>query len=107
MVTETVSNAERRGRLSRDRVLRAALSHADAGGLEALSMRRLTTLHDFMVLCGADFVANTVGQAAVGPAGAEPTPDWRYVLVAVRNNGTGRQQHHTPNANLPSEVSGP
>jgi len=41
VVTETVSNAERRGRLSRDRVLRAALAHADAGGLEALSMRKL------------------------------------------------------------------
>ena len=41
MVTEAVSNAERRGRLSRHRVLRAALSHADPGGLEALSMRKL------------------------------------------------------------------
>jgi AcrR family transcriptional regulator len=41
VVTGTVSNAERRGRLSRDRVLRVALSHADAGGLEALSMRKL------------------------------------------------------------------
>jgi AcrR family transcriptional regulator len=41
MATEAASNAEPRGRLSRDRVLRAGLSHADAGGLAALSMRRL------------------------------------------------------------------
>ena len=41
MASETASDAEPRGRLSRDRVLRAGLSHADAGGLAALSMRKL------------------------------------------------------------------
>jgi AcrR family transcriptional regulator len=33
--------AEPRGRLSRERVLRAAIANADAGGLEALTMRNL------------------------------------------------------------------
>ena len=41
MATEAVSHETRRRRLSRERVLRAALAHADAGGLEALSMRKL------------------------------------------------------------------
>jgi len=41
MAINTVSNAEPRNRLSRDRILRAALGHADAGGLEALTMRKL------------------------------------------------------------------
>jgi AcrR family transcriptional regulator len=36
-----MSRAEPRNRLSRERVLQAALAHADAGGLEALTMRRL------------------------------------------------------------------
>ena len=34
-------NGSGRGRLSRDRVLRAAVALADAGGLESLTMRRL------------------------------------------------------------------
>ena len=33
--------AERRGRLNRDRVLRAAVALADAGGIESLTMRKL------------------------------------------------------------------
>jgi AcrR family transcriptional regulator len=41
MATRTISRAEPRTRLSRERVLRAAIDHADAGGLEALSMRTL------------------------------------------------------------------
>ena len=41
MATRTISRAEPRNRLSRERVLQAALAHADAGGLEALTMRRL------------------------------------------------------------------
>lgn len=34
-------SAERRGRLSRDRVLRTAVALADAGGIESLTMRKL------------------------------------------------------------------
>jgi AcrR family transcriptional regulator len=41
MATRTISRTEPRSRLSRERVLEAALAHADAGGLEALTMRRL------------------------------------------------------------------
>jgi len=33
-----------RRRLSRERVLRAAIAHADAGGLEALTMRQLAEM---------------------------------------------------------------
>jgi len=41
VAVRAMSVAEPRARLSRDRVVRAAIVHADAGGLEALSMRRL------------------------------------------------------------------
>jgi AcrR family transcriptional regulator len=41
MATRAVPKARSRSRLSRERVLRAAITHADAGGLEALTMRTL------------------------------------------------------------------
>ena len=41
MATPARAGTEPRIRLTRDRVLRAALAHADAGGLEDLSMRKL------------------------------------------------------------------
>jgi AcrR family transcriptional regulator len=41
MSTQTTPAAERRTPLTRDRVLRAAIALADAGGLESLTMRRL------------------------------------------------------------------
>jgi AcrR family transcriptional regulator len=41
MATRTIPGTEPRTRLSRERVLRVAIAHADAGGLEALTMRRL------------------------------------------------------------------
>jgi AcrR family transcriptional regulator len=41
MATDAVPRTEPRSRLSRERVLSAAIAHADAGGFEALSMRKL------------------------------------------------------------------
>lgn len=41
MAIRAVPKARSRSRLSRERVLRAAIAHADAGGLEALTMRTL------------------------------------------------------------------
>jgi AcrR family transcriptional regulator len=41
MATRTIPQAEPRNRLSRERVVLAAIGHADGGGLEALSMRKL------------------------------------------------------------------
>ena len=41
MATRALPDGQIRDRLSRERVLRAAIVHADAGGLEALSMRKL------------------------------------------------------------------
>jgi Domain of unknown function (DUF4157)/Family of unknown function (DUF5995) len=83
-------------------------SHVSSEGEEAhnmdLTARRLSTMHNFLFLCGADLDNNTINEASVGPAGAAPTPDWRYVLVAIRANGTGRQQHNTPNPNLPGDA---
>ena len=44
MATDAVASAAPRRRLSRDRVLAAAIAHADAGGLEALTMRTLAEM---------------------------------------------------------------
>jgi AcrR family transcriptional regulator len=44
MATDAVENAEPRQRLTRERILRAALAHADAGGLETLTMRTLADM---------------------------------------------------------------
>ena len=41
MAIRAISRVERPSRLSRERVLRAAIAQADEGGLEALSMRKL------------------------------------------------------------------
>lgn len=41
MATRTLPATQRRNRLSRERVLEAAMTHADEGGLEGLTMRRL------------------------------------------------------------------
>ena len=41
MATRMIPGTEPRSRLSRERVLSAAMAHADAGGLEVLSMRKL------------------------------------------------------------------
>jgi hypothetical protein len=44
MATSALSEDRSRRRLSRDRVLGAAITHADAGGLEALTMRTLAEM---------------------------------------------------------------
>jgi AcrR family transcriptional regulator len=44
MATDAVAGAEPRRRLSRERVLDAAIAHADAGGLGALAMRQLADM---------------------------------------------------------------
>ena len=41
MAARTLSNTEPRTRLNRERVLSVAVAHADAGGLEALTIRKL------------------------------------------------------------------
>ncbi len=41
MAIRAISSVDRPSRLSRERVLRAAIAHADAGGFAALSMRKL------------------------------------------------------------------
>ena len=44
MATEAGGKSEPRSRLSRELVLRAAIASADAGGLEALTMRTLAEM---------------------------------------------------------------
>jgi AcrR family transcriptional regulator len=46
MTTQAISGADTRSRLSRERVLRAAIDQADALGLDAVSMRKLADVLD-------------------------------------------------------------
>jgi len=87
MATETRSRAEPRSRLSRERVLKVAIAHADAGGLDALSMRKLAEELDVAPMALYRHVANKedlidgmvdvvfseVGLPSVGP-------DWRTAM---------------------------
>jgi AcrR family transcriptional regulator len=58
MATDAIPTAEPRNRLSRERVLRAAMTQADAAGLEALSMRKLAEQLDVAPMALYRHVAN-------------------------------------------------
>jgi AcrR family transcriptional regulator len=87
MATETRSRAVPRSRLSRERVLKVAIAHADAGGLDALSMRKLAEELDVAPMAlyrhmankedlidgMVDVVFSEVGLPSVGP-------DWRTAM---------------------------
>jgi AcrR family transcriptional regulator len=87
MATEIRSRAVPRSRLSRERVLKVAIAHADAGGLDALSMRKLAEELDVAPMAlyrhmankedlidgMVDVVFSEVGLPSVGP-------DWRTAM---------------------------
>jgi AcrR family transcriptional regulator len=58
MATQAKRRAEPRIPLWRDRVLRAAMAHADAGGLEALTMRKLAEVLEVAPMALYRHVAN-------------------------------------------------
>jgi outer membrane protein OmpA-like peptidoglycan-associated protein len=83
--------------------------HASLEGIEAdnknLANARAFLVKYFMWHNGADDQNNRFIDVGKGTDGASATAEWRYVLVKVTKTGTGRQQHNTPNPNLPSEVA--
>ena len=96
MATNAAAEAEPRKRLTRERVLSAAIAHADAGGLEALTMRTLAELLEVAPMALYRYVANkddlidgmvdvVFGEIGV-PSGAG---DWRTSMrqraIAVRD----------------------
>jgi AcrR family transcriptional regulator len=87
MATNAVSNGEARIRLGRERVLRAAISQADDGGLDALSMRKLADALEFAPMALYRHVANKDdlidGMVDVVFSEVElpaPGPDWRTAM---------------------------
>lgn len=58
MATRAIATAEPRARLSRERVLRAAIASADTGGLEALTMRTLAEMLEVAPMALYRHVAN-------------------------------------------------
>ena len=81
MATQATSGTEIRNRLSRERVLRAAIDQADAAGLEALSMRRLADVLEVAPMALYRHVANR-----------DDLIDWMldivFSLVVVPSSGT-------------------
>jgi AcrR family transcriptional regulator len=96
MATPVRSEDERRGRLSRERVLRAAVAHADAGGLEGLTMRQLAEIlgvapmalyrhvanKDDLIDAMVDVVFSEIG---VPPGGGDWKSAMRRRAIAVRD----------------------
>ena len=58
MARAAIAGSMARQRLSRERVLQAAIAHADAGGLEALTMRQLAEMLDVAPMALYRHVAN-------------------------------------------------
>ena len=96
MVTGATSTAEPRPRLSRERVLRAAIAHADAGGLEALTMRTLAEELEVAPMALYRHVANkddlvdamidvVFSEIDVPPAGADWKTAMRRRAISVRD----------------------
>jgi hypothetical protein len=70
-----------------------------------LANLRAFMLKYFMIKVGADWDNNTAIDVGLGDAGTTPDPQFRHVAVRIHNRGTGRQQHHAVNPNLPSEAT--
>jgi AcrR family transcriptional regulator len=97
MVTPSIPGAEpRRQRLSRERVLRAAIAHADAGGLEALTMRQLAEDLEVAPMALYRHVANkddlidamidvVFGEIGLPSGGAEWRTSMRERAIALRD----------------------
>ena len=96
MATRATSTAEPRPRLSRERVLRAAIAHADAGGLEALTMRTLAEELEVAPMALYRHVANkddlvdamidiVFGEIDLPPAGADWKTAMRRRVISVRD----------------------
>jgi AcrR family transcriptional regulator len=96
MDTRTMPGAQPRSRLSRERVLRAAIAQADAGGLEAVSMRTLAEVLEVAPMALYRHVANkddlvdaivdiVFGEIELPVAGADWKAAMRRRAISVRD----------------------
>jgi AcrR family transcriptional regulator len=96
MATQAISGTETRNRLSRERVLRAAIAHADAGGLEALSMRKLADELEVAPMALYRHVANkddlidgmvdiVFGEVGLPPSGTDWKGAMRRRAISLRD----------------------
>lgn len=70
-----------------------------------LSAYRTFAFEYFLFKYGADLTNNKITIENRGEDSARKGPEFRFVQVEIKTNGTGRQEHHAPNRNLPSEVT--
>jgi AcrR family transcriptional regulator len=96
MARAATSKAEPRSRLTRERVLEAAVANADAGGLEALTMRTLAEMLDVAPMALYRHVANkddlidamvdvVYGEIGVPSGGGDWKTAMRDRAIAVRD----------------------
>jgi len=96
MARGATSKAEPRIRLTRERVLQAAVANADAGGLEALTMRTLAEMLDVAPMALYRYVANkddlidamvdvVFSEIGVPSGGGDWTSAMRDRAIAVRD----------------------
>jgi AcrR family transcriptional regulator len=96
MATQITSGADTRNRLSRERVLRAAIDQADAVGLEALSMRKLADVLDVAPMALYRHVANrddlidgmvdiVFGEVALPSSGTDWKTSMRRRAISLRD----------------------
>jgi AcrR family transcriptional regulator len=96
MATNAAADAEPRKRLSRERVLSAAITQADAAGLEALTMRTLAELLEVAPMALYRYVANkddlvdamvdvVFGEIGVPSGGGDWKTSMRQRAIAVRD----------------------
>jgi AcrR family transcriptional regulator len=96
MATRAIPGAEPRRRLSRERVLGAAITNADAGGLEALTMRQLAEVLEVAPMALYRHVANkddlidamvdvVFSEIGVPPGGGDWKTAMRQRAISVRD----------------------
>ena len=96
MAPDAASATEPRQRLSRERVLQAAIAHADSGGLEALTMRHLAEMLEVAPMALYRHVANkddlidgmvdvVFGEIGVPAGGGDWKSSMRGRAIAVRD----------------------
>jgi AcrR family transcriptional regulator len=96
MAADPLPSPEARKRLSRERVLQAAIAHADTGGLEALTMRSLAEMLEVAPMALYRHVANkddlidamvdvVFGEIGVPSGGGDWKASMRRRAIAIRD----------------------
>jgi AcrR family transcriptional regulator len=111
--TDAQSTPEARPPLSRDRVLRAAIALADAGGIEALSMRKLAqelgveAMSLYYHVAGKDEILNGIVEIVESDIELpDRGTDWKQALRRTAMSAHDVFEHHPWAASLTLSITG-